>query len=270
MLELMHGGTGNLIPALDFNLRFLFCSHYLSFQQHLIVVMGIITLISIVIILPINFTGTLSGDVNSFSHTTIANLDPNSHLIWVHTIFAILFVPLVVLIMRRSSGRNAFKIAPTRTVIITELRKPDCNRNTIQTYLQQIFPDMEIRDVQLAYNIKKLSAAAKEYESVIEARIYCEQHRGIKARSSCLTCDTVDALEFYKSEEQRLCGEVARLRAAALNDPLGIAFVTVPSTSAARQMIAHFRPSSVKDWQLTYAPASGENSDKVTSIQTST
>lgn len=140
--------------------------HYLSFQHHLIVVLGIITLISIVIILPINFTGTLSGDVNSFSHTTIANLDPSSPLIWIHTTFAILFVPLVVLIMRRSSGRNAFKIAPTRTVIMTEISKPDCNRNSIQNYLQQIFPDVEIRDVQLAYNIKKLTEVAKEYGKI--------------------------------------------------------------------------------------------------------
>lgn len=50
--------------------------HYLSFQQHLIIVMSIITFVSIVIILPINFTGSLSGDINSFSHTTIANLEP--------------------------------------------------------------------------------------------------------------------------------------------------------------------------------------------------
>lgn len=232
--------------------------HYLSFQEHLIIVMGIITFISIVIILPINFQGTLSGDFNSFSHTTIANLDPDSNLMWIHTVFAILFVPLVVLVMRRASGRNAFKIAPTKTVMMTELEKPDCNRQTIQNYLQQIFPDMEVRDVQLAYNIRKLSETAKEYEKVIEARIYCEQHRGVKVRPSCFTCDTLDALDFYKSEEQRLCGEVARMRSAALNDPLGIAFVTVSSTSVAKQMIAHFKPTSIKDWNLSYAPAPGD------------
>lgn len=234
--------------------------HYLSFQQHLIIVMGCITFVSIVIILPINFgMGTLSGDINSFAHTTIANLDPNSNWMWVHTTFAILFVPLVVLVMRRASGRNAFKITPTRTVMMTEVEKPDCNRNTIQNYLQQIFPDVEVRDVQLAYNIKKLSEAAREYEKVIEARIYCEQHRGIRVKPSCITCDTIDALEFYKSEEQRLCGEVARMKSAALNDPLGIAFVTVSSTSVAKQMIAHFKPSTqVKDWNLSYAPAPGD------------
>lgn len=229
--------------------------HYLSFQQHLIIVMGIITFISIVIILPINFTGTLSGDINSFSHTTIANLDPSSNLMWIHTAFAIFFVPLVVLVMRRASGRNAVKVAPIKAVMMTHVNKPDCNRQTIMNYLQQIFPDMEIKDVQLAYNINELTDAAKEYESVIEARIYCEQHRGIQARPRCFTCDTVDALDFYKAEEQRLCGEVARLRSAALNDPLGIAFVTVSSTSVAQQMIAHFKPTTIKDWNLTYAPA---------------
>lgn len=229
--------------------------HYLSFQEHLIIVMGIITFISIVIILPINFKGKLAGDVNSFAHTTIANVDPNSWVMWIHTTFAILFVPLVVGVMRRSSGRNAVKVASTRTVMMTNVEKPDCNRNTIQNYLQQIFPDMEIRDVQVAYNIKKLTELAREYESVIEARIYCEQHRGITARPGCFTCETVDALEFYKNEERRLSGEVARLRAAAMNDPVGIAFVTVSSTHVAQQMIAHFEPSSIKDWNLTYAPA---------------
>jgi calcium permeable stress-gated cation channel len=203
--------------------------------------------------------GDLSGDKNSFSHTTIANLDPNSPLLWVHTIFAILFVPLVVLVMRRSTGRNAFKVAPTRTVMATGLVKPDCNRQLIQNYLQQLFPDIEIRDIQMAFNIKKLSDVAMEYEKVVEARIYCEQHRGsIKARPSCCTCATVEALEFYKNEEQRLCGEVARLRAAALNDPLGIAFITVSSTSTAKQLIAHFKPTAVKDWKLTFAPAAGD------------
>lgn len=233
--------------------------HYLSFQHHLIIVMGVITFVAIVIILPVNFQGHLSGDTNSFSHTTIANLSPDSSWMWVHVTFAILFVPLIVLVMRRASGRNAFKVAPTRTVMITDINKPECNKQSILLYLQQLFPQTDIQDVQLAYNIKKLSDVAKEYESVIEARIYCEQHRGsIEARTSCFTCNTVDALEFYKQEEQRLCGEVARLRAASLNDPLGICFVTVPSTSEAQQMILHFKPSTIRDWNLTYAPATSD------------
>lgn len=232
--------------------------HYLSFQEHLIIVMGIITFISIVIILPINFQGNLSGDINTFSHTTIANLPADSLFLWVHTIFAILFVPLVVLVMRRSSGRNAVKVAPTRSVMITKIAKPDCHRSAIQEYFQTYYPDIEIRDCQIAFNIRELSNAAEEYERVIESRIYCEQHRGIQARVGCLSCQTIDALTYYKTEEQRLCGEVARLRSAALNEPLGIAFVTFDSTEIARHVIKSFRPTSKIFWELQYAPTPGD------------
>jgi hypothetical protein len=141
----------------------------------------------------------------------------------------------------------------------TGVSKPDCNRQIIQNYFQQLFPEIEIRDIQLAYNIRKLTDVVQEYEKVIEARIYCEQHRGnLTARTGCCTCDTVEALEFYKSEEQRLCGEVARMRSAALNDPLGIVFITVNATSTAKQMILHFKPTAVKDWNLSYSPLPGD------------
>lgn len=45
--------------------------HYLSFQQHLIVVMGTISFISIVIILPINFSVSICGIYPIKSYRTI-------------------------------------------------------------------------------------------------------------------------------------------------------------------------------------------------------
>lgn len=161
--------------------------------------------------------------------------------------------------MRRSSGRYAFKVAPTKTVMATGVIRPDCNRQVIQNYLQQLFPDIEIRDIQLAFNIKKLSEVTCEYEKVIEAKKYCENNRSmIQAKPHCCSCEKVEALQFYKDEEQRLCGEVARLKAMALNDPLGVVFITVNSTLAAKQLIASFKPTAVKDWKLTFAPASSD------------
>lgn len=52
-------------------------AHYLSFQEHLIIVMAVITFVSIVIILPINMQGNLQT-VSSFARTTIANVPPDS------------------------------------------------------------------------------------------------------------------------------------------------------------------------------------------------
>ncbi|XP_058169902.1 heat shock protein 70 B2-like [Anopheles ziemanni] len=221
-------------------------------------VMGIMTVVSIVIILPINFSGALSGDKNSFGHTTLSNLDPNSPTMWVHVFFAIAYVPMVVLIMRRASGRNAFKTAPTRTIMATNISQGDCSKTVIRTFLHQLFPEVEIQDIQMAYNISSLIKASEEYERTVEARIFCEAQRGanaIEAKPLFFSCNKVDALEYYKEKEVQLGGEVARLRASALNEPLGIAFVTLRSIQDAQHVMLHFKPGTYRSWNLSFAPA---------------
>lgn len=233
--------------------------HYLSFQQHLMMVMAIITFISIVIILPVNFHGVLIADKQVFGHTTISNLPADSPLLWIHVITAITYVPLVVLIMRRASGRNAFKTAPTRTIMATNISKKDCNRTVIRNYIKELFPDMNIEEIELAYNIAKLTEVVEEYERIRDARIFCEAHKtpgqSVRAIPNCFTCSTVDALEYYQEQEQQLGGEVARLRASALNSPLGIAFITTSTTAEANNIIIHFKPGTYREWTLKYAPA---------------
>jgi hypothetical protein len=49
---------------------------YLSFQRHIIIYMLIMMVISLTIVLPINFQGDLWGDEKTFGHTTVSNLDP--------------------------------------------------------------------------------------------------------------------------------------------------------------------------------------------------
>lgn len=234
--------------------------HYLSFQQHLMMVMAIMTLISILIVLPVNCQGKLAGDIWSFGHSTISNLESNSWLLWIHVLIAIGYVPLVVLVMRRASGRNAFKTAASRSVMIKDIPKSErCkSREDLQAYFQELFPEVEIIDFQLAYNISRLTEVWKEYERVLDARLYCEHNksrRPVRAWPNVCQCQTVDGLEYYKDMEQRLQGEVARLKAVALNEPVGIAFLTVETTDVAKSIISRFKASSEKEWNLGYAPA---------------
>lgn len=95
--------------------------------------------------------------------------------------------------------------------MVMNIAPADCEKRDIKTYLEQLFPEVKIDDIQLAYNISSLIKAAEEYERIADARIYCEVHRNrdrepIEARTSCCTCKTVDALEYYKEEEARLAG----------------------------------------------------------------
>ena len=49
---------------------------YLSFQKNIILLVGIITLISLGVVLPINYNGDLQQGEHTFGRTTIANLHP--------------------------------------------------------------------------------------------------------------------------------------------------------------------------------------------------
>ncbi|XP_022223869.2 calcium permeable stress-gated cation channel 1, partial [Drosophila obscura] len=235
--------------------------HYLSFQQHLMAVMALVTLISLAVILPVNF---LNGpkdtpyDVNAFGRTTMANLSPESPWLWVHTIITILYIPLVVLIMRRASGRNAFKKAATRTIMISNISSSDRNKTVVRNYMQELFPDVTIESVSIAYNISRLYVRNAEYERIHDARVYCEHHRNrdtLMAKPDMCSCKKENAYEYYQREERKLSGDVARLRASTMNEPLDIAFLTVSTVQEAQNIVTHFTPGTYRQWEMMFAPS---------------
>lgn len=69
------------------------------------------------------------------------------------------------------------------------------------------------------------------------------------------SCKKENAYEYYQREERALHGDVARLRAAALNEPLGIAFLTVSTVQEAQNIVAHFTPGTYRQWSLAFAPS---------------
>ncbi|TMW39413.1 hypothetical protein DOY81_015508, partial [Sarcophaga bullata] len=90
------------------------------------------------------------------------------------------------------------------------------------------------------------------------AKIYCEHHRDkdtLTVHPELCSCKTENAYEYYQREERSLHGDVARLRAAALNEPLGIAFLTVSTVQEAQNIVGHFTPGTYRQWSLTFAPS---------------
>lgn len=226
--------------------------HYLSFQRHLMIVMAIITVISIGIILPVNYHGSLI-DPNSFARTTVSNVPPDSPLLWIHVIASIAYIPIVVMIMRRASGRAATKHASTRTVMIENIEKSRCNATFIHHIFHRDFPEIKIIDLDLAYDVQKLTECTEKYSRVVEARKYCER-RNVHMRESCCSRNKIDALEYYEIKEEKLRRRVNDLRDIALSRPLGIAFVTVNSAQSARFIVDSYRMRKFTEWDLRYAP----------------
>lgn len=237
-------------------------SHYVSFQIHLLMLSAAITVVSICVILPINFQGTLQGDQYTFGHTTLSNLEPNSKWLWVHVVASFCFVPLTILIMRRCSGKipSATNLT-SRTVMITHISRSHRNTEDIRNYFSVRYPNLQIKDVQIAYRVKKLSKLERQRELAHEARVYCMTNHKTDMKvqpKGCIICcpwNTVNALEYYTREEESLTNSVAQERRLALESPLGIAFVTLESEEAAQFIIQTFIPGTIRSWNIVKAPS---------------
>lgn len=229
--------------------------HYLSFQRHAITLMFIVTLVAIGIILPINFQGTMNLDASTFSRTTLSNLNGKSDYLWVHTILSIAFLPISVLIMRRCTGRKPVPTSLTGTIMISNIPRADRNESTIRAYFAQNFPHIQIVDLRLAYNINKLNDVIEKKEMVTEALVYSDTYfkkTGKRITVKPTLCGPeIDALDYYSAEEKKLRDEAKRCRAIVLNDPLGVAFLTLPSYQLADHVINHF--TLHRGWVLSHA-----------------
>nr|XP_053639034.1 calcium permeable stress-gated cation channel 1-like [Cherax quadricarinatus] len=190
---------------------------YLYFQRHIIVYMMIVCVISIVIVLPINFQGTLEGGQKEFGHTTLANLNPQSRLMWVHVTLAFLFLPLGIFFTRRFSKKLELREVTTsvsRTLMITRVPRRSCHKDTILKHFQEAYPEIDVQDVQFAYNIRSLIAYDKER--------YVPE---------------VDAIEYYTEEEARLANHVENEKIKALQQPTGVAYVTFDTIENAKKVM---------------------------------
>ncbi|XP_012266710.1 calcium permeable stress-gated cation channel 1 isoform X2 [Athalia rosae] len=242
---------------------------YVSFERHLILLTALMTVAAICIALPINFHGELQGDKATFGHTTMSNIDPTSGWIWVHTLLVLSYLPVGGLVMRRfmkqvRDARPAGELA-ARTLLITEIPKYQCNVEALTQYFKEAFPTLTVEDVTLAHDIKRLSELDLQRDCAEQARLYCENYarRGHPLKLypypcgqviSCC-CHTVDAQEFYAMEELKLTALVDEERKVALARPLGIAFVTLGTPSAARTMKRQLRLSPAVKWSVNYSPA---------------
>ncbi|XP_017777851.1 PREDICTED: CSC1-like protein 2 [Nicrophorus vespilloides] len=237
-------------------------SHYLSFQKHLLILMMVISAVSIFIILPVNFQGTLQGNEYTFGHTTLSNLEPTSLLLWVHVIASFAFVPITVLIMRRCSSRipSTTKLS-SRTVMVTHISRSHRNEDDIKSYFALRYPTIQIKDVKIAYKIKRLMDIEKQRAKSHDARMYCLTNHEINMKLQpigCIFCcpwKTVNALNFYSQEEERLTNLVIQERAKAVGFPLGIAFVTVETENEAKCIIDTFQPGTLRNWNMLRAPS---------------
>ncbi|CAF87435.1 unnamed protein product, partial [Tetraodon nigroviridis] len=182
--------------------------HYLSFQRHIIGLLVVIGVLSVGIILPINFSGDLLGETPlrlcsrrrennaySFGRTTIANLKSGTNLLWLHTSFAFMYLLLTVYSMRRHTSKMHYKeddlvgrgdagmeqgcsselgaqlpvFQVKRTLFINGVSKY-AEESQIKQHFQQAYQNCVVLEARICYNVAKLMALnAERYQQEEEA-----------------------------------------------------------------------------------------------------
>ncbi|XP_006625846.3 CSC1-like protein 1 [Lepisosteus oculatus] len=230
--------------------------YYLSFQRHLIGLLAVFSVSSVAIILPVNLSGNLIGtDPYSFGRTTIVNIQKESHLLWLHTVFAVLYLVLTVIVMRHHTSQMKYldKDTVKPTLFICSMPR-DASEDALRTHFNDAYPGCRVSEISLCYDVAKLIFLDKERKRAEKNLMYYRkllerhgEHALINPRpcghlccchTSC--CEEVDAIDYYSSTENRLKEEYSKQQEIVYSKPLGMAFVTFKNEAMATLILKDF------------------------------
>ncbi|KAM9354320.1 CSC1-like protein 1 [Pholidichthys leucotaenia] len=229
--------------------------HYLSFQKHLIGLLLLVTIGSVCVILPVNMTGDLlKSNDQKFGQTTIGNLQKGDNVLWLHTVFAVIYLVLTVLLLKRytSKIKGMSRETARNTLFVCSLPKT-ATAEDVKTHFVEAYPACNVSAVTLSYNVAKLMHLDKERVRAGKNLRYYERFTdktGNREKINphfcgfcgccCVNCKKVDAIEYYSNKEKYLLEEVRKQVEEVPTKPLGIAFVTLQTEAMAKYILKDF------------------------------
>ncbi|XP_058557035.1 CSC1-like protein 1 isoform X4 [Neofelis nebulosa] len=217
--------------------------HYLSFQRHVIFLLVVVSCLSLCVILPVNLSGDLlDKDPYSFGRTTIANLQTDDDLLWLHTVFAVIYLLLTVGFMRHHTRSIQYQEENSvrRTLFITGLPR-DSKKETVETHFRKK------TEKSLIYYMN-LRAKTGQW-TLINPRP-CGQFCCCKVPG----CEWEDAVSYYARMRDRLLERIADEERRVQEQPLGMAFVTFQEKSMATYILKDFNACKCQSLQCKGEP----------------
>ncbi|XP_040056289.2 osmosensitive cation channel TMEM63C isoform X2 [Gasterosteus aculeatus] len=259
---------------------------YLSFQRHIILLMTVVCLLSLAIILPVNFSGNLLGDSpENFGRTTLANVSAKDGFLWLHSVLALVYFIITSLCMAHHLIRLEYqedeKVA--RTLMITSIPREISDPGLITKHFHEAYPSCTVTDIRFCFDVHKLMRLDAERRKAMKGRLYFAtkaQKEGkimIKTHpcAQIFCCDMcgfeqVDAEQYYGELEEKRTDEFNAEKSRISMKRLGIAFVTFRDERMTAVIVKDYgcvrcrrRPqqSSIttvvhsQKWEVDYAPA---------------
>ncbi|KAI4882995.1 hypothetical protein NFI96_015791 [Prochilodus magdalenae] len=231
--------------------------HYLSFQRHLIILLFFVCVLSVSVILPVNLSGNLlENDPYNFGRTTIGNLQNKDKLLWLHTVFAVLYLILTMVLLRRHTSlmKGTKRQTARKTLFVCSIPLT-ATEDSLRTHFIEAYPTCQLADVRLCYDVAKLIYLTTErkraeknleyYRKALDRLGYQEviNPRPCGHICGCCTCqgyEGVDAVEYYTSQVTQLDEALKNYEENNVPRALGLAFVTFQTASMAAHILKDF------------------------------
>ncbi|XP_059501705.1 CSC1-like protein 2 [Stegostoma tigrinum] len=230
--------------------------HYLSFQRHLIVLLAATSVMSVAIILPVNLSGSLlDRNPQSFGRTTIGNMKTKNNLLWLHTIFGVIYLLLTIFVLRHHTSKLQDREDDVVKCTLFISRIPEvASEEIIAGHFREAYPTCTVLEVQLCYNVAKLTELDAEWRKAERGRRYYTklfQSEGKRVSVNprpcghfcCCSfkgCEQVDAVEYYTKLEDEMMSEYTREKESLDKKSLGLAFVTFQDEAMATLVLRDF------------------------------
>ncbi|XP_013861432.1 CSC1-like protein 2 isoform X2 [Austrofundulus limnaeus] len=253
--------------------------HYLSFQRHIIGLLIAVGVLSVGIILPVNFSGNLLvNDAYSFGRTTIVNLTADNALLWLHTIFAFLYLLLTVYSMRRHTSKMHYKEDDLvkRTLFVIGISKY-AEENEIKQHFEQAYENCSVLDARLCFDVAKLmylnserkkAERSKKFFLDLQAKEHVKTMINPKPCGHlccCIIkgCEQEEAVSYYTKLEAKLKDEYRKEREKVNKKPLGMAFVTFQNEAITAIILKDFNACKFQGCQCRREPKNSQFSSRL-------
>ncbi|XP_053731227.1 CSC1-like protein 2 isoform X1 [Synchiropus splendidus] len=250
--------------------------HYQSFQRHIAGVIGVVGILSVGIVLPINFSGDLlENNAFSFGRATIANLSSENPLLWLHTIFAFLYLLLTVYSMRRHTSKMRYKEDDLvkRTLFVTGISKLALESD-IKEHFEQAYENCTVVEARICYDVAKLMSLDSERKKAERSKkfflnVQAKEHVAPMINPKpcghlccCIIkgCEQEDAVSYYTKLECKLREEYRKEREKVNGKPLGMAFVTFQNEAITATILKDFNACKCHGWHCHQEPKSSQYS----------
>uniref|UniRef100_A0A8C2X9W2 Transmembrane protein 63B n=1 Tax=Cyclopterus lumpus TaxID=8103 RepID=A0A8C2X9W2_CYCLU len=233
--------------------------HYLSFQRHIIGLLVVVGVLSVGIVLPVNFSGDLlENNAYSFGRTTIANLKSGTNLLWLHTSFAFMYLLLTVYSMRRHTSKMHYK-----------------EDDLVRGHQQEAYENCTVLEARICYNVAKLMSLNGERKKTERSKkfftdLMAKEHVptminpkpcGHLCCCAITGCEEEEAVSYYTKTESKLKEEYRKEKEKVHTKPLGMAFVTFQNESMTAIILKDFNACQVQGCRCRQEPRSSQFSE---------